>query len=85
MIPPSPLTLCRLLAALIVIPTNRKFSESFIVQDNDLFLLKVRIRTHFRNDKLFATVNVPVNLSPGQPKINRRNHLRSHSLVDTSD
>ena len=41
----------------------------------------------FRNDheKLFVTVGATVNLSPGQPKINGRSQLRSHSLLNTFD
>ena len=41
--------------------------------------------TRFRNEKLFVTVGVTVNLSPGQPKINGRTQLRSHSLLNTFD
>ena len=32
----------------------------------------------FRNEKLFVKVGVTVNLSPGQPKINRRSQFFNH-------
>ena len=48
-------------------------------------LKKIKILTRFRNEKLFVKVGVTVNLSPGQPKINGRSQLRSHSLLNTFD
>ena len=46
---------------------------------------KIKILTRFRNEKLFVKVAVTVNLSPGQPKVNGRSQLRSHSLLNRFD
>ena len=37
---------------------------------------------HFRNDEVFAKVNVSLNLSSGERKIDGRKQLRSHSLFE---
>ena len=66
-------------------PINLTFSESLIVLDYGLFLLKIKILMRFGNEKLFVNVGVTVNLSPGQPKINGRRQLRSLSLLNTFD
>ena len=44
-----------------------------------LILLKIKLLTRFRNEKLFVKVGVTVNLSPVQPKINGRSQLKTHS------
>ena len=49
------------------------------VPDYCLILLKIKLLTRFRNEKLFVKVGVTVNLSPVQPKINGRSQLKTHS------
>ena len=82
---PSSRWLALALLPLVNIPINRSFSESLLVPDYCLFLLKIKILTRFRNEKLFVKVGVTVNLSPCQPKIKRRSQLRLHSLLNTFD